>query len=322
MIPVIADEDFASQMDREVLPFLKRYRKDFVIQVNGGDLACSRYLLEEPKGQIVISHGFTESKEKYNEVIYYFLKAGFSVWILDHCGHGYSYRLNTDPSLVHIDTFKRYSQDLLTLARKARFENPHVPMFLYCHSMGGAIGILAAEHRPDYFKALILSSPMIKPQTGPLTWRQARNIAGTAQVLGRGEDYVITQGPYEGDENFENSCDTSQPRFEWYAKKRRENPELQTNAASYDWFRAAAQANKDMYRNASKLTMPVLLIQAYKDSVVDTQAQMDFLSHLDGAPEVYLNIMKNVKHEIFNSKQQELELYWKCILTFLNEHLK
>lgn len=31
-------------------------------------------MVEDPVGSIVISHGFTEVIDKYNEIIYYFLK--------------------------------------------------------------------------------------------------------------------------------------------------------------------------------------------------------------------------------------------------------
>ena len=43
-------------------------------------------------------------------MIYYFLKAGYYVYMPEHMGHGQSYRLTSDPSLVHIDTWKRYGE--------------------------------------------------------------------------------------------------------------------------------------------------------------------------------------------------------------------
>ena len=54
--------------------------------------------IDMPKGVVVISHGFTESAVKYDEVAYYFLKEGYHVYIPEHCGHGRSYRLTADPS--------------------------------------------------------------------------------------------------------------------------------------------------------------------------------------------------------------------------------
>ena len=42
------------------------------------------------RGAIVISHGFTEFAEKYDELVWYFLLAGYSVCVLEHRGHGKS----------------------------------------------------------------------------------------------------------------------------------------------------------------------------------------------------------------------------------------
>ncbi len=73
--------------------------------------------IDMPKGVVVISRGFTESAVKYDEVAYYFLKEGYHVYIPEHCGHGRSYRLTADPSLVHIDTWRRYIRDFLKACR-------------------------------------------------------------------------------------------------------------------------------------------------------------------------------------------------------------
>lgn len=78
---------------------------------------------EGKKEFFLISHGFTETSEKYKELIYYFLRGGYHVYIPEHCGHGHSYRLVEDPSLVHVDCYKRYVADLLFVARTAKKEH-------------------------------------------------------------------------------------------------------------------------------------------------------------------------------------------------------
>ncbi|MCD8118894.1 MAG: alpha/beta hydrolase [Lachnospiraceae bacterium] len=73
------------------------------------------------KGIILISHGFTESADKYFEVIYHFLRAGYHVCIPEHCGHGRTYRLvEGDPSLVYVDSWQRYVDDLKFIALTAK----------------------------------------------------------------------------------------------------------------------------------------------------------------------------------------------------------
>ena len=80
---------------------------------------------------VVISHGFTENAEKYKEIVYYFIKEHFHVYLPEHCGHGKSYRLVEDPSLVYVDSYHRYVEDLLFVARKAKAEACGLPLVLY-----------------------------------------------------------------------------------------------------------------------------------------------------------------------------------------------
>lgn len=50
-----------------------------------------------------------------------------------------------DPSLVYVDSYHRYVEDLLFVARKQKAEACGLPLVLYSHSMGG--GIAAASNR-------------------------------------------------------------------------------------------------------------------------------------------------------------------------------
>lgn len=49
-------------------------------------------------------------------------------------------RLTADPSLVHIDTWRRYIRDFLKACRYIKKAHPDLSLNLYAHSMGGAIG--------------------------------------------------------------------------------------------------------------------------------------------------------------------------------------
>ncbi len=115
---IIREEDFLQKMKDEVLPYLNARRTILrVRRKTGQEICCERYMADEPRGIILISHGFTDSAGKYAEIIYYFLRKGYHVYIPEHCGHGRSYRLTDDLSLVHIDRYERYIEDFLAVAR-------------------------------------------------------------------------------------------------------------------------------------------------------------------------------------------------------------
>ena len=123
---IIHENEYLYKMNNEIEPYLATHRQEGYVpgaedhlhrKDTGivGKIYVQRYLVEKPKGVIIISHGFTEAAPKYDEMIYYFLKAGYHVYMPEHMGHGQSYRLTADPSLVHIDTWKRYVRDFLKI---------------------------------------------------------------------------------------------------------------------------------------------------------------------------------------------------------------
>ena len=155
---IIQENEYLDAVKNEVEPYLKAHCRDGYIpgaediyhEKNGiiGKIHVKRYLADDPKGVVVISHGFTEGAPKYEEMIYYFLQAGYHVYMPEHMGHGQSYRLTADFSLVYIDIWKRYVRDFLKICHKIKKAHPDLPLNLFAHSMGGAIGAIAASAPP------------------------------------------------------------------------------------------------------------------------------------------------------------------------------
>lgn len=150
---IIQEENYEYAMRNEVEPYLAAHCRDKFVTgakedgqgktTRAAKLHVKFYETERPKGVVIVSHGFTEGVPKYDEMVYYFLKAGYHVCIPEHTGHGLSYRLTEDPSLVHIDTWKRFVRDFLKICHHTVRRYPNLPRFLFAHSMGGAIGTIA-----------------------------------------------------------------------------------------------------------------------------------------------------------------------------------
>lgn len=280
-----------------------------------------RYLAEKPKGVIIISHGFTEAAPKYEEMIYYFLKAGYHVYMPEHMGHGQSYCLTADPSLVHIDTWKRYVRDFLKICHVIKKTYPELPLVLFAHSMGGAIGTIAAAWEPQLFQKIILNSPMLRPLTGNVPWPLVIAIAQTKCLLGREEDYVAGQKPYDGSETFETSGCTSRPRFEKYNEMRKENKKFQVSAASYGWLLASVKMSWYIkYCGWKKLTAPVLLFQAERDDFVSVNALRKFAEKINhrGITSCEYVYLPGTRHETYRSDDRTMEMYLDKIMKFMD----
>lgn len=317
---IISEENYQETMETVVEPFLEACGQELFLDRGGGQaIHCVRYRAQEPRGVVLISHGFTESAQKYNEACYYFLKEHYHVYVLEHCGHGKSYRLTQDPSLVHVDRCQRYVDDLLLAARRAKQDEPELPLYLYAHSMGGGVGAAAAAQEPGLFEKLVLTSPMLRPQTGTIPWGAAKMAVNAMCLMGKKTAYANGR-PYEGKERFEESASLSRARFDYYQEKKATQVELQTSAATFGWLREAVRLNTCLWKKAVKtIQAPVLLFQAQQEQFVSNDEQRRFVDALKARGiRAELVFVENAKHEIFNSLPPVLEAYWKRIFEFLD----
>lgn len=324
---ILTDDDYAAQMDARVLPLLDACREELWLPRTDNPqqkIYCGKFTSSreesQVRGVVVISHGYTENADKYKEVVYYFLKMGYHVYIPDHCGHGRSYRLAEDLFLVHVDSYKRYVEDLLSVAHRARDDYENLPLYLYGHSMGGGIAAATAAAEPDLFKKVILTSPMIQPDTRPLPWRLAGFLAGAACLFGQSARHLPTGHPFDDTETFELSSAASKARFDYQQQIRRAEPLFQNTCGTYRWTRSAEKLRRHLMHTAWKqIRVPLLLFQAEDDGLVSAKAQSQFIQKISRrylAP-TWLIKVPDSRHEIYNAEYKTLVKYWTKIFRFL-----
>lgn len=280
-----------------------------------------KYELNNSKGAIVISHGFCESVEKYKELIAIFNDNGFSVYAMDHRGHGKSDRLGRYKNQINVEKFDFYIEDLkLFLDEVVLLELKGEKLYLFAHSMGGAIGSLFLEKYNNYFDAAILNAPMMEVDTGKYPKLVSKIIANLACIFGKGNEYVLGHGPFNNRPNIINSGTSSEVRYLNYFNKQLKHEYLQTSGASYRWLKESFKATDYIVKkeNASKVTIPVLLFQAGKDTFVKPEGQNKFAL---SAPNCKVRLFKEAKHEIYMERDEIFEQYLKEVLSFYYEKL-
>ena len=318
---ILPEEGYSEAMQTVVLPYLAhRKTENYCEREKGKRIYYIRCLADNPRGIAVISHGYTETTEKYLENIYYFLRGGYHVYMPEHCGHGHTYRLCSDLedlSLVHVDDYTRYVEDLLFVARIASQDFPKLPILLYGHSMGGGIAAAAASRSPGLFSRLILCAPMIRPKTAPVPWSLAGLIAKIFCMAKKSERYVAGNRPFGEPELFADSASVSEARFDYYQQKRCQEPLYQMNAISYGWLWQAVRLNRYLQREAwRRITCPVLVFQADYDAYVSQKEMVRFVRKLSRRNPGNAKLIRvpGSRHEIFHSGTTILERYWKRIL--------
>ncbi|MDO5703081.1 MAG: alpha/beta hydrolase [Lachnospiraceae bacterium] len=189
---IFPDNTFVKHMDDEVAEWQRHCLKSrFFNSFDGAELSARFAVNPESIGSVIFVHGFTEFTEKYTEMLYYFYNEGYSVFMYDQRGHGHSARFVEEDYLVHIDTFDTYVKDLdFFISRLVLHETPGGPFYLFAHSMGGCIAALYLEHRPDFFRKAILSSPMLRMTFGSIPTFAGKAMATAAKLINREESPV------------------------------------------------------------------------------------------------------------------------------------
>lgn len=319
-----SDETFFEEMEAKVAPFLKQKVQEGTCLGSGGIRIHYYYANQEnAKGSMVLCHGFCEFFGKYHELAYYFYEQGYSFYFLEHRGHGYSEREIEEWDKVYVNDYHDYVEDLksfidqvvLPVMTKNREKKEN--LFLYAHSMGGAIGTLFLETYPEYFKCAILSSPLMEMNLGKVPLMAAKVIFFLARKTQHQLNYVPGQRGFDGVRSFSTSSTLSEPRYEYVFRMREQDIHNQTCGGCYSWTEASVRATEELQKKASKIELPILLLQAGRDTMVKSRGQKLFCKK---ARNVQCVCFVQSKHEIFNATEEIRASYYERIFDFLDNN--
>lgn len=315
------EDDYEDKMLRIVSPVLEANRKTGYFQsFDDTRIFYEYYINKQEVAAIVISHGFCEFTSKFDEVIFYFFQAGYSVFIHDQRGHGYSKRMIEDMSKVHVHSYNEYVLDLHNFITKIVVKNSlQKKLVLYAHSMGGAIAALYLEQFPEVFRCAILSSPMLEMDFGKTPLSVVWLVMLYKKLSKTDDDYVIGHGAFDGIPHFETSSCLSKARYDHIFSKRLGDNHYQTYGASCTWTLASIKAVRKLQRHAKFVTTPTLLFQAGSDTTVKPGGQSRFAQK---SKNTELVVIPGSKHEIYNAKEEVRDEYYHKIFVFLKEMLE
>lgn len=310
---LINEKNYKNAMVQLVEPFLGKVRTDdFVESFDGEKIHYEAYRNENAKAVVVIIHGFTESAEKFREISYYFYNEGYSVYAPDLRDHGLSFRTSKKTGTVETDSFKKYEKDLDALIEKITAQSGDKEIYIYSHSLGSTAALLYLINHPGTVKKAVLSSPMICGNMGMPVF-----VAGTvARLLSAvGGKGISAPGRCKFDPElpFEKSDATSKERFDYYHKKRKANPLLQTNGPSFGWVKASIEARNEILFRAGEISTELLVLKPQEDK----QLLMEYTDKFIKNTNAKTTEIKNSKHEIFMSENETLTKYFEEIFSFL-----
>ncbi len=111
----------------------------------------------EPRAHLLIVHGYAEHSSRYQHLAAFLNLHGIAVYSFDLRGHGQS-----EGKQAYVDRFELYLKDLTAVLDRVRLGAAKKPVFLFGHSMGGAIVTMYVITRQPKIDGVILSGPALK----------------------------------------------------------------------------------------------------------------------------------------------------------------
>ena len=274
-----------------------------------GNLRCAHWtgsFAGSSRGTIVLAHGLSEHIEKYYHVVAKLLERGFSVAMMDARGHGMSAKFNNEE-----DYYQQLKRDLAQFMQDKVLDILPAPYLGVAHSMSSCLLCCATHDHPEWFKGVVLSSPL-------LGIKAARHIPLFAHItaamkfmpIGIRQLFTATKP----------SCFTNdQKRFSSYCKLRNAYPAL-TATRDTVLFADSVLNLFAVMRTAGwyqKIKTPVLMFTAEQEDLVDNKATEEAATQI---PNAQLNQIASARHEIFMELDMVQEHLWAKVDQFLQEH--
>jgi alpha-beta hydrolase superfamily lysophospholipase len=212
----------------------------------------------QPRGCIVISHGFGEHCGRYNKLIHTLTAIGMTTLRYDLRGHG-----NSGGKRGHAPNYDTYLDDLGHVIELARDVSPGLPTFLFGHSMGGGLVLNYALRRGGSIAGVIASGPWLRLAFQPPWWKVllAQLIAGVMPSVSMPTNLDITKLSHDPDV------------AKSVAQDGLTNPVISAAA-----FLALVKAGKYALAHAGAMRLPLLLMHGGDDFVTDIRASEAFFA--------------------------------------------
>jgi len=272
------------------------------------------------KPYIVIVPGRSESYLKYQELAFDLDNQGYDSVIIDHRGQGLSMRLTANHLQGYVDKFDHYAQDLQQLLSHVlpeQYPQHQQGAFMLAHSMGGAIALRYLQLYPHKIKALSLSSPMIAISRGGIPDWLATSLIKTGATINRWLTdtpwYFFGQKDINNSSFAENRLMHSAQRFKRFQALYQDQPELKLGGVTFNWLEQAIINSANLLIDIEKLSLPIQMLQAEKEQIVDNDAQNEFCLQLNSfnqhaCPGGKPIIISGAYHELFFEEDQYRDL--------------
>lgn len=310
---LFCEEEFPEKMAAVSAQLASARHEGTFAGFDGASLYYEYFLSEGSKGAVVIVHGLSEFTRKYYEFAWHLLNQGYDVFLYDQRCHGRSCRLTPHKDMIHVDAFSDYEKDLHCFVCDVVRKVTDGPLYLYAHSMGGAVAVQYLSRHPDTFRKAVLSAPMIEPLTGSVSPAFARASLSAYLLVRSGKNKFWNGKEFDPDYPFERSQDQSLARFRRNMEIRLAEDCYQTTPQSVRWVQQSVMVRRKITgkRFLKKLRTPILMLCAADDRVVSSKAQADFAEKCPGCRRI---VLPDTTHAMLSGTQETITAHIRQVL--------
>ncbi len=243
------------------------------------------------KGVLIIQHGLRDHSDNYDHLARRAAAQGFSVWAMDLRGHARSAgpRVAPDPWLDYVD-------DMDQLVGIVAAAEPNQPIFLFGHSMGGAIMAMEVvqTHRP--IAGLILSAPVLNLGVPPLLVASVKLFGAVAPRLG-----AMTLDP---------ASFSTDPAI---GKAMVKDPLVEQGAGPARTAAGLADATARIFEHLDRFTLPILALHGTADQLTapsGSRALVELAPSQDKTLRIYDGFAHDLVHEPDGVRVENDVLAW------------
>jgi lysophospholipase len=277
-------------------------------------------VLRERRGTVCIFPGRGEFIEKYFEVVGELRRRGFAAAILDWRGQGGSTRLTRDPLKGHINDFAEYEDDLNHFMKSVVLPDCPAPYYALGHSMAAMVLFRASTKRGCWFTRMVMTSPMVRIATLPLSHKMCDRLTDGLTMLGFGKRAVPGDAikhrqdpPFEG-----NRLTSDRERFLRNVSVLDAAPGLAVHSPTIGWLKAALDTIEivDSEKFAPRIRVPVLMLVAGDDQIVSSKAVEALALRLRAGAQI---VLRGSRHEILQERDGIREQFWAAFDAFVRD---
>lgn len=323
----------------DVLPYFNSGQFGSFTGTDGISIAYAKFPVENEKGALVILHGLNETYNKYAELIYDLRDSGYSIYIMEHRGHGHSGRIldstAKEKRKIYVKHFNDYVKDVKIFYDTVVNATPHAKHLFFAHSVGGNVATQYIEQYPHDFDGAVLSSPMMQVLTThpfPVSETFGYSVAKASVLAGQGKAYSLDmQEPKvlidsTSPDKFEHELLTkSWKRWQIYNEIIEQQPELIAGGPGATWG-ITNQFGKEAYEatflarsadQAAKIVIPVLMFRSGDDRIVGAKGFDTLKKNAVNAPSFDVVEFPDAYHESYMERDAIRDVVVSKTLEFL-----